>query len=44
MTNKEYKQFLIKNILQWQTRNQFSKEDLETKSIRALERIHDYVD
>ena len=44
MTNKEYKQDSIKNILQWQTRNQFSKEDLEKKSIRELERIHDYVD
>lgn len=43
MTNKEYKQDLIKNILQWQTRNQFTKDDLEKKSIRVLEIIHDNI-
>mgnify|MGYP006979803077 CR=1 FL=1 len=44
MTNKEYKQDLIKNILQWQTKNQFTKDDLEKKSIRVLEKIHDNID
>lgn len=43
MENRQYKEFLIQNILEWQTRNQFSKEDLEIMSIRALERIHDNV-
>lgn len=44
MTNKEYKEMLIKNILEWQTHNQFTKEELERKTIRTLEIIHDNVD
>ena len=44
MDDRQYKEFLIQNILEWQTREQFSKEDLENKSIRTLERIHDNVD
>lgn len=43
MTNKEYKEMLINNILEWQTNNQFTKEELEQKNIRTLERIHDNV-
>ena len=43
MTNAEYKADLIKNILEWQTRNQFAEEDLKRMSIRALEIIHDNV-
>ncbi len=39
----EYKKMLIENILQWQTRNQFTREELEKKSIRSLEIIHDNV-
>ena len=40
---KEYKEMLINNILEWQTNNQFTKEELEQKNIRTLERIHDNV-
>ena len=43
MTNKEYKEMLINNILEWQTNNQFTREELEKKPIRVLERIHDNV-
>jgi len=44
MSSKEYKEMLIKNILEWQTREQFTQEDLQKKSVRALEIIHDNVD
>lgn len=44
MNNAEYKEMLINNILEWQTRNQFTKEELQKKSIRVLETIHDNVD
>lgn len=44
MTNTEYKEMLISNILEWQTRNQFTKEELQKKPIRVLEVIHDNVD
>ena len=44
MTNAEYKEMLISNILEWQTRNQFTKEELQKKPIRVLEVIHDNVD
>ncbi len=44
MSSKEYKEMLIKNILEWQTREQFTQEDLQKKSIRVLEIIHDNVD
>lgn len=44
MTNKEYKDMLIENILNWQTRKQFNREELNKKTIRALEIIHDNVD
>lgn len=40
---KEYKEFLIKSILDFQTRNQHTREELEKKSIRVLEIIHDHV-
>ena len=43
MTNAEYREMLINNILEWQTDNQFTREQLEKKSIRVLERIHDNV-
>lgn len=39
-----YKEMLINNILEWQTRNQFTREELETKTTRVLEIIHDNVD
>ena len=43
MDMKDYKKFLIDNILSWQKRNQFSREELEKKSVRALEIIHDNI-
>lgn len=44
MTNKEYKMMLINGILEFQTKEQFTRRDLEKKSIRTLERIYDNVD
>lgn len=44
MTTAEYKQMLIEDILEWQTRNQYTREQLQKKSIRALERIYDNID
>ena len=43
MSNKEYKEMLISNILEWQKNNQFTREELEQKPVRVLERIHDNV-
>lgn len=43
MDNKDYKNMLIENILEWQKNGQFTAEDLAKMSIRALERIHDNV-
>lgn len=43
MTNKEYKKMLINNILEWQTKNQFTKEELKKKTVRTLEIIHDNI-
>ena len=43
MNNAEYKEFLITNILEWQTNNQFTKEELSKMTIRTLERIHDNI-
>ena len=43
MDNVGYREMLINNILEWQTRNQFTKEELQSKTIRALEVIHDNV-
>ena len=44
MTTAEYKQMLINDILEWQTRNQYTREQLQKKSIRALEKIYDNID
>ena len=44
MTITEYRQMLIDCILEWQTRNQFTEEELKKKSTRVLEIIHDNVD
>ena len=41
---KEYKEFLIENILDFQTKNQFTREKLQKLTIRTLERIHDTID
>lgn len=43
MSNADYREMLIDNIMEWQTRNQFTREELQKKSIRALEIIHDNV-
>ena len=43
MENREYKEMLIKNILEWQTDQVFDKENLSGKSIKVLEAIHDNV-
>ena len=43
MTNEEYRKMLIDGILEWQTKNQFTKEELENKPIRVLERIYDNI-
>lgn len=40
----KYKRILIDGILEFQTRNQFTEEELKKKSIRTLEIIHDNVD
>ena len=39
----EYKEMLIEDILDFQTKNQFTREQLEKKNISALERIYDNV-
>lgn len=44
MTASEYKAWMIECILEWQTRDQFTREELEAKRIGALERIFDNVD
>lgn len=44
MTATEYKDFLIDGIMEYQTKGQFTREELEKKSIRALEIIYDNVD
>lgn len=43
MEMQDYKKFLIDNIMSWQTKDQFNREELEKKSIRALEIIHDNI-
>lgn len=43
MEAKDYKTFLINNILEWQTGAQFTREQLEEMTIRALEIIHDNI-
>lgn len=44
MTNKEYREMLIDGILDYQTHGQFTRAELEKKTIRTLERIYDNVD
>ena len=44
MNNKEYREMLINGILEYQTKEQFTKEELDKKSIRTLEIIYDNVD
>lgn len=44
MTMSEYRKWLIKEILYVQTKNQFTREALEKKGVRALEIIYDNVE
>lgn len=44
MTNKEYREMLINGILDYQTKGQFTEEELRNKSIRTLEIIYDNVE
>ena len=44
MTNAEYWKMLIDGILEYQTKEQFAREELEKKSIRSLEIIYDNVE
>ena len=44
MTNMEYRQMLINDILVFQTRGQFTREQLEKKPTRTLEIIYDNID
>lgn len=39
-----YRMELIRDILEWQTKNQFTAEELRMKGTKVLERIHDNVD
>lgn len=43
MTKKEYREYLIDGILDLQQDNQFTRESLEGKPIRTLERIYDNI-
>lgn len=44
MTQAEYKQWLIDEILQRKTNNNNSREQLQKFSVRTLEKLFDYVD
>ena len=44
MTNSEYKKMLIDGILEYQTKEQFTREELEKMTLRTLERIYDNVE
>lgn len=44
MTAKGYREMLIDGILDYQTKGQFTREELEKKPIRTLERIYDNVE
>ena len=41
---RKYKTMLIEGILDFQSKNQWTREQLEKKSIRVLEIIYDNVD
>ena len=44
MTNAEYRKMLIDGILEYQTKGQFTREELEKKPTRTLEKIYDNVE
>lgn len=43
MTTKEYRDFLIEGILDYQQGDKFTRKSLESKPIRTLERIYDNI-
>lgn len=44
MTNAEYRKMLIDGILEYQTKEQVTRKELEKKPIRTLEKIYDNVE
>lgn len=40
---RTYKTFLINGILDFQQNNEFTRDELESKTIRTLERIYDTI-
>lgn len=44
MTNRDYRAWLIDEILRMQTHNQFTREVLSKKPIHALELIYDNIE
>lgn len=44
MTKTEYREMLIKGILDYQTKGQFTEDELKKKPIRTLEIIYDNVE
>ena len=44
MTNAEYRKMLIDGILEYQTKERFTRKELEKKPIRTLEKIYDNVE
>ena len=40
---RTYKTFLIDGILDFQQNNEFTRDELESKTIRTLERIYDTI-
>lgn len=43
MINKEYKEFLINGILEFQTKGNLTREFLQKLSIGTLEKIYDHI-
>lgn len=43
MSKKEYREFLINGILEFQTKGNLTKETLQKYSIRTLEKIYDHI-
>lgn len=44
MNETEYREMLIDGILEFQTKKQFTREELQQKATRTLERIYDNVE
>lgn len=43
MANKEYKEFLINGILEFQTKGNLTREFLQKMSIGTLEKVYDHI-